>query len=471
MKAFVRLSVRFFRQLQGTLLKLFQAPRREDRYTREGVAQWELFAEQAQRRAGQLAMVNRISAAISNLQDLDGILYLIFEQVKDYIPLDVFFITLYDEQSKMVSFPIMYDNGKFWQEESKELNKESSLAKTLETGQPLLWNRSEKEMEQARSYAHRLGDTTRITASSITIPLEAGRRIIGTLSVQSYEMDAYNDEQLTVLMGLAPQATIAIQNARLFAALQKELEERKRSEREREAMYKDLEAKNAELEKFTYTVSHDLKSPLVTIGGFLGLLEGDIKKGDQQRIKSSMARIHEAATKMRRLLDELLELSRVGRLANPSANVAFDELAREAIGLAEGELTARQVEVRVEANLPVVHVDRVRMIEVLQNLIVNAIKFMGDQKNPLIEIGMRIADNRKTFFVKDNGMGIAPQFHERIFGLFNKLDQFSDGTGIGLALVRRIVEVHGGKIWVESELGKGATFFFTLADNHQQETL
>jgi signal transduction histidine kinase len=170
---------------------------------------------------------------------------------------------------------------------------------------------------------------------------------------------------------------------------------------------------------------------------------------------------------MQRLLDELLELSRIGRLANPSTMVPFDELAREAVELAQGQLSARQVEVRVEAGLPVVFVDRVRMVEVLQNLIVNATKFMGDQPQPLIEIGIR----DKIFYIRDNGIGIAPEYHERIFGLFNKLDQFSDGTGIGLALVKRIIEVHGGKIWVESETGKGATFFFTLAEKNPQETL
>jgi signal transduction histidine kinase len=111
------------------------------------------------------------------------------------------------------------------------------------------------------------------------------------------------------------------------------------------------------------------------------------------------------------------------------------------------------------------------MVEVLQNLIVNAIKFMGEQEKPLIEIGMQRRNSQKAFFVRDNGIGIAPEFHQKIFGLFDKLDAASEGTGIGLALVKRIVEVHGGKIWVESEPGKGSIFFFTLAERNQQETL
>src|SRR6185503_15357739 len=123
-----------------------------------------------------------------------------------------------------------------------------------------------------------------------------------------------------------------------------------------------------------------------------------------------------------------------------------------------------------EADLPAVYVDRVRMTEVLQNLIVNAVKFMGNQERPLIEVGLNTREAQNIFFVRDNGIGIAPEYHQKVFGLFDKLNPASDGTGIGLALVKRIVEVHGGKIWVESEVGKGATFFFTLADKNQQET-
>jgi len=103
------------------------------------------------------------------------------------------------------------------------------------------------------------------------------------------------------------------------------------------------------------------------------------------------------------------------------------------------------------------------LIEVLQNLIDNAAKYMGDQITPLIEIGQHGEDDNKyIFYIKDNGMGIAPEYHQRVFGLFNKLDAKTEGTGVGLALVKRIIEVHGGRIWVESEAGKGSVFYFTL---------
>jgi signal transduction histidine kinase len=247
-----------------------------------------------------------------------------------------------------------------------------------------------------------------------------------------------------------------------LAKAQRELNERKRLEAEREQVIKELESKNAELERFTYTVSHDLKSPLITIGGFIGLLEQDARSGNIAKFDNDLKRIREAKDKMHRLLNELLELSRIGRLMNPPADTPFVEIINEALDLTKGRLMNGNVQLEIQDDLPVVKGDRVRLVEVMQNLIDNAAKFSNEEQQPRIEIGVREENNETVFYVKDNGIGIAPQFHHRIFGLFDKLDPKSDGTGVGLALVRRIIEVHGGRIWVESEKWKGATFCFTL---------
>lgn len=242
-----------------------------------------------------------------------------------------------------------------------------------------------------------------------------------------------------------------------------DMTEIKRAEAEREALIQKLEAQNAELERFTYTVSHDLRSPLVTIKGFLGYLEQAVAAGDEARFKSDIQRISNSVEKMQNLLNDLLGLSRIGRMMNEPEDVSFAEIVNDALELVHGQLEARNVTVLTQPNLPTVHGDRQRLTEVLQNLIDNAVKYMGDQIEPRIEIGQRGEEQSKpVFFVKDNGIGIAPEFHERIFGLFNKLDANSEGTGVGLALVKRIIEVHEGKIWVESELGKGSAFYFTL---------
>jgi PAS domain S-box-containing protein len=248
-----------------------------------------------------------------------------------------------------------------------------------------------------------------------------------------------------------------------WATIMEDITERKQADTERERLITELENKNAELERFTYTVSHDLKAPLITIRGFLGFIEKDVYAGDMNRLKEDIQRISAATDKMQRLLSELLELSRIGRLTNPLENIAFGDLVHEVIKLLEERLRERKIEVKIQDDLPIVCGDSQRLSEVVQNLLDNAVKFMGAQANPVIEIGTQGEESSMpVFYIRDNGMGIAPEHHDRIFGLFNKLDPRAEGTGVGLAIVKRIIEVHGGRIWVESAPGKGTTFYFTV---------
>ncbi len=271
-----------------------------------------------------------------------------------------------------------------------------------------------------------------------------------------YELSSGGENQFfeARISAITPQSAIM---------MVRDISQRKWVATEREKLINELEGKNSELERFTYTVSHDLKSPLITIKGFLGFLEQDAANGNIVRLKADIQRISNATEKMQLLLNDLLELSRVGRLVNPSQSVNFQELVREAIELVHGQIQSRGIQISIQENLPAVYGDKQRLVEVLQNLIDNAAKFMGDQSVPRIEIGLNGYERGlPVFYVRDNGIGIDPAHHDRIFGLFNKLDAASEGTGIGLALVKRIIEIHGGRIWVQSETDKGATFFFTL---------
>ena len=243
-----------------------------------------------------------------------------------------------------------------------------------------------------------------------------------------------------------------------------EEERLRRQERERyiaelEAKQAEVEARGVETERFAYTVSHDLKTPLVTIRGFLGLVEKDARSGEVARMRQDIGRIDGAAQRMGRLLEELLELSRIGRVRNPPVEVDLAELARRAAA----EAIRPGVEIDVAPGLPVVVGDAPRLLEVFQRLIGNAIKFMGEQAAPRVEVGCRQQGQEKVIYVRDNGIGIPPLYHGKVFDLFEQLDPEATGTGIGLALTERVIEVHGGRIWVESQgAGRGSTFCFTL---------
>ena len=224
----------------------------------------------------------------------------------------------------------------------------------------------------------------------------------------------------------------------------------------------ELESRNAEMERFVYTVSHELRSPLISVGGVLGFLKRDLEIGDEEAVGNDLRLIGSAVTEMDKLLGETLELSRIGRVANPTENVPFGEIVGEALTQTAEWIRWNNVEISVVEDWPVVYADRMRLVEVLSNLIENSVKYMGNQPLPRIEIGYKLDGSLPIFFVRDNGIGIDPSQHDKVFELFYKVGGTTEGTGAGLAIVKRIIEVHGGRIWIESELGKGCTVCFTL---------
>ncbi len=250
--------------------------------------------------------------------------------------------------------------------------------------------------------------------------------------------------------------------------LRNEIATRKKIESHREKLIKELESNNAELERFTYTVSHDLRSPLVTIKGFLGMLQKGIEENRPERVSDNIQRISNAADKMESMLAELLEISRIGRVLNTKVRVNIADVTKEAIELLDAQIAEKNIQIKIADNLPTVFADYVRLREVMQNLIDNAIKYSSSHPNPMIEIGSKKLGEEEFIFVKDNGIGVARPYYRKIFDLFEKLDPNTQGSGIGLALVKRIVEWHGGKIWVESDgEGTGATFYFTIPETTQ----
>ncbi|GAB4571521.1 MAG: PAS domain S-box protein [Anaerolineales bacterium] len=411
-----------------------------------------LAEEQLKKRIAELQAVRGVSETLIQKTNLFRLIHETGEQIRATFKANNVLIAIHDPNTDLINFPFDYEDNKHRANYSIKYG-ESITTQVMNMKKPFFihenWDEEAGKLNVIRTNQIRV-------LSSLAVPIMINDRVLGLITLESTEREhAFNENDVPLLSTIAANLAVAIENTRLQDSLKQELEIQER-------LVHELELKNAELERFAYTASHDLKSPLITIRGFLGYLKQDAQTGSLDRMSADIQRISDATEKMHRLLNDLLELSRVGRVANEKEKVPFGEIVEDALQRVEGRLKEKQITVRVGGGFPSVFVDKERIIEVVQNLVDNAAKFMGDQPKPNIEINFIMEDDQPIFYVRDNGIGIRQEFHKRIFGLFDKLNPNSDGTGVGLALVKRIVEVHGGSIWLDSEEGMGATFYFTL---------
>lgn len=269
----------------------------------------------------------------------------------------------------------------------------------------------------------------------------------------------------TVKTVLASAASIGKSFAGNHLVVLYDITARKHAEAEREHLLAELTAANVEMENFVYTISHDLKSPLITIGGFTSLLEKDLVRHDGAAAADSIAEIKKAATDMQRLIENLLQLARLGQITGEPREVDVNVLLEELRARCARHFEQEHATVRIAPDIPWLRVDPVRLGEVLQNLVENALKYHRPGVPPEIEIGWRHEGGWLRLYVRDNGIGIKKEYQERIFGLFQRLDSHAEGTGVGLTISRRIIESFGGRLSVESEPGEGCTFWIELPES------
>jgi signal transduction histidine kinase len=223
-----------------------------------------------------------------------------------------------------------------------------------------------------------------------------------------------------------------------------------------------LEAKNQEMEQFVYTVSHDLKSPLVSCKGLLGLLKEDVADRDYDAVVDSAKRLDEATDQLNLIIDDLLMLSRIGRKSLELEEVDVGGLVKEVANELSDRIEATHCKVEIAESMPAIMADKSDVRRVFVNLLTNALKYGCGQQGARVTIGGASHGHEVRYFVRDYGPGIDRKYHDRIFGLFQRLETSVPGTGLGLASVARIMTMHGGRAWVESELGQGATFWIAF---------
>jgi signal transduction histidine kinase len=295
------------------------------------------------------------------------------------------------------------------------------------------------------------------------IPITKLDHPLGVLLVFMRYSSLFPDDDVEILRLLAEQSATDLEYARL-------LEDQRSLVDKLNKRTFQMEEANRELEAFAYTVSHDLRAPLRAVDGFARILNEDYRKLLPTDGEETLDLILQNSKQMGQLIDDLLTFSRLGRTEVVRDRINMKELTHEVIEDQLRNMNGRSIETRV-ADLPDVEANRGLMKQVLANLISNAVKFTRQRDKAEIEIGSEQRNGQTIYYVRDNGVGFDMRYVNKLFGVFQRLQNPEDyeGTGVGLAIVQRIIHKHGGRVWAEAEPGSGATFYFEVGEAEPSE--
>ncbi len=395
----------------------------------------------------ELEKLYRFGIMLNAEQDIDKLLSLVISQAVELSETAAGILMLLDNHKQ--GLEVRASLG--LEVEEEKLIREEEYKYLLEESEPLLINNLR-------------GDNIAGVEKAIFVPLVSKNKTIGIMMVfnrKGEEVD-FSPRIFRLLATFANQAAIAIENAMLY---RKQLE----SAKEFQEVLKRLEEKNRELESFSYSVSHDLKVPLVSIGGFAALLLRRFSGTLDDRGKLYLQRINEDAKRMGGLIQSLLELSRAGRVLSEFEDIDVKDMLDLIYSELEPQLKEKDIKLYIQKDIPMIRGEREGLFRVFINLIDNAIKYIGSGEDKRIEIRCDDLGEQWRFCVCDNGIGVPDNYQETIFAVFERVPEMDreglEGTGVGLSIVKKIIEAHNGRIWVESEEGKGSFFYFTIPKN------
>jgi signal transduction histidine kinase len=392
-----------------------------------------------------------VSGSVTDI--LDGVI----DKLISATGADAALVRLWDKSSEKFAIPTQKGFPRSFIEAAKFKGAGSAVDQAFRGGEPII----------AADIAtdERLKGKAQLDAGFVScafLPLKVRAEVRGIVHLASRELGYFTAEQESRLTAIVQQMGIAIENRELFDEIRSANKSLEVTNQKLDQQTRALLGSNAELEQFAYVASHDLQEPLRMITGYTQLLAK--RYGDQlgQDAGQYIGFMVDGAKRMRQLIDDLLTYSRVGRSGKPFAPTAVGQALEQTLATLQLAIEESGAVVTHD-ELPMVNGDPGQLVQLLQNLVGNAVKYRDGQA-PRVHVSCRRQGSDWLFGVKDNGIGIEPQYAERVFIIFQRLHSREEyeGTGIGLAVCKKIVERHGGKIWVDSVPGQGSTFYFTL---------
>jgi len=429
-----------------------------------------LLLAESKQRAAELSTVNSISKALASQLNADDLIKMVGDQLKDLFKANIVYLALLNQKTKIVSFPYQYGDNM----EPLKLG-EGLTSRIIMTGEPILINKDLQELREQMGIQS-IGVPA---ASYLGVPIPVGEENIGVLSVQSTEHEnRFNENDLRLLTTIASSVGVALNNATLF-------EDVKLAKMEAEAASNAAEKANEAKSAFLSTVSHELRTPLTSVLGFAKIIRKRLdekifpivdrsdKKTDKtiSQISENLQVVISEGERLTHLINDVLDLAKIeaGKMEWSQENVSMPEVAERAIAATTSLFDQKALKLvkEIDTNLPEITGDKDKLIQVIINLISNSVKFTDKGT-----VTCRAYQEKDELIVSisDTGIGIAPEDYGAVFEQFKQVggDTLTDkpkGTGLGLPICKEIVEHHGGRIWVESEVGKGSTFSFALPVN------
>ncbi|MCB0776723.1 MAG: response regulator [Chitinophagaceae bacterium] len=420
----------------------------------------------AKQRANELSTVNNISQALTSQLNLTDLINLVGEQMKQLFNANIVYLALLDKETNIINFP--YQSGDNMAPMKLGEGLTSSIIKS---GEPLLINKDVQEL----SVQMGVSQVGIPAASYLGVPIPVGDEVIGVLSVQSTEHEnRFNEDDKRLLTTIAASVGIAIRKTKLFEEVQV-------AKFEAEAARKTAEKANDAKSAFLSTVSHELRTPLTSVLGFAKIIKKRLEdkifpitdRSDPKtektitQITENLDVVVSEGERLTHLINDVLDLAKIeaGKMEWNMEPLSISEVAERAIAATSALFLNDKItlEKNIQASIPEIAGDRDKLIQVIVNLISNAVKFTPEGK---VGLSVKEVDKEIVVSITDTGIGIAPEDHAAVFEQFKQVgDTLTDkpkGTGLGLPICKEIIEHHGGRLWLDSELGKGSTFSFAL---------